>query len=62
VGKTCGLPHSSVVAKIPHFIGVFHLSIQNGQNGQANGQTFLRTLSFFSLSLQTKKQNNWHST
>jgi hypothetical protein len=48
-------------SKNAHFIGTFHPSNQNGQNGQANGQAFLNTLSFFSISLQTKKQQNWHS-
>ena len=42
---------SSVVAKIPHFIGLFRPSIQKGQNGQANGQDFLNILYIFSLSL-----------
>ena len=54
-------PMSDVVAKIADlptashgdrwFIGTFCPSIQNGQNGQANGQDFLNTLYIFSLSL-----------
>jgi hypothetical protein len=48
-------------SKNTDFIGPFHPSNQNGQNGQANGQAFLNTLSFFSISLQTEKKNNWHS-
>ena len=42
---------SDVVAKIADFIGTFRPSIQNGQNGQANGQDFLNILYIFSLSL-----------
>ena len=38
-------------AKIADFIGTIRPSIQNGQNGQANGQDFLNTLYIFSLSL-----------
>ncbi len=39
------------ISKIAHFIGVYHLSIQNGQNGQANGQVFICMLPPLSLTL-----------
>ena len=38
-----------VVTKIPHFIGTFSPSIQNGQNGLANGQNGQHPLSSFLL-------------
>jgi hypothetical protein len=57
----CHVAGVRIDSKNTDFIGPFHPSNQNGQNGQANGQAFLNTLSFFSISLQTKKQQNWHS-
>jgi hypothetical protein len=45
-------------AKNAHFIETIRLSIQNGQNGQANGQVFVCTLPSLSLPLHANENKS----